>query len=99
MTGFFTILFRRIQYNKKNNFGDNFGDNINETQIKILKCLYKAPKLSAKKIAEEFELTTRAVEQNLKSLKERGLIIREGPAKGGHWVVAEEVKNKLKVNS
>jgi len=32
-------------------------------------------------------------------LKEKELITREGHAKGGHWVVAEEIKKKPKANS
>jgi len=30
------------------------------------------------------------VEKNIKKLKEKGLLKRIGPAKGGHWDVSEE---------
>lgn len=91
LTNFFTIVFKRIQnvksksFNK--NFGENFGENINETQFKILECINKNPKISAKKIADKLKLSTRAIEQNIKSLKEKKIVTRRGSAKGGSWEI------------
>ncbi len=98
ITSFFTIVFKRIQ-NKKYNvhnenfgekFGENFGENINQTQFKILECIFENPKVSAKKIAEQLNLSTRAIEHNIKSLKEKRVIGRRGSAKGGHWIILKE---------
>ena len=95
ITSFFTIVFKRFKNKKYNgqsgnfggNFGENFGENINETQLKILECIFENPKVSAKKIADQLNLSTRAIEQNIKSLKENRLIERRGPAKGGYWII------------
>jgi hypothetical protein len=43
------------------------------------------PKVSAKAIADELGITSRAVEKNIAALKELGVVVRVGAAKGGHW--------------
>lgn len=79
------------EYVKK--FGDNqksseikFGDNQKSSDI-ILELLKDNPKLSAKKLSDIMGITSRAVEKQLASLVELGLIKHEGSPKGGHWVV------------
>jgi predicted HTH transcriptional regulator len=81
------------EYIKK--FGENakssekkFGDNQKSSEI-ILELLKENPKLSAKKLSEKIGITSRAVEKQLASLVEKGLIKREGSPKGGHWEVIE----------
>ena len=102
ITGFFTIIFYRNQTQNNKNFGDfgeNFGDfgvHINETQIKILKLIQNDSKISAKRIAESLNMTTRAIEQSLKDLKEKNLIQRTGAARGGEWVIDMAIQNKIK---
>ncbi|MDR0747493.1 MAG: Fic family protein, partial [Helicobacteraceae bacterium] len=66
-------------------FGEKFGEN--ETQRKIAEIMRVRSKASAKAIADELGITSRAVEKNIAVMKERGLIIRIGAAKGGHWEV------------
>lgn len=94
ITGFFTIIFYRSHMQNDKNFGD-FGVHINETQIKILKLIQIDAKISAKRIAESLNMTTRAIEQNLKDLREKNLIQRIGTARGGEWINMA-IKNKLK---
>ncbi|WHH60673.1 helix-turn-helix domain-containing protein [Petroclostridium sp. X23] len=102
ITGFFTIIFYRNHIENDKNFGDfgeNFGDfgvHINETQIKILKLIQADSKISAKRIAENLNMTTRAIEQSLKDLREKNLIQRIGSARGGSWMIDIAIQNKLK---
>jgi len=56
---------------------------------KILKLLKKFPALSAREVANRLELSPRAVEKQIAKLREKGLIRRVGPAKGGHWEVLQ----------
>ena len=60
---------------------------LSEMQAKILAILQKSPKSSAAKIAAAVGIAPRNVQTHLQTLKDRGLIERVGPAKGGHWVV------------
>lgn len=58
-----------------------------KTEDHILKKLKKDNRLSAKTIADELGLSSRAIEKQLAKLKAEGKLIRTGPAKGGRWQV------------
>jgi ATP-dependent DNA helicase RecG len=45
------------------------------------------PAISAKEIAKELNMTSRSVEKNIKTLRDKGILRRVGPDKGGHWEV------------
>ncbi len=57
------------------------------TEDQILKKLKKDNRLSAKTIADELGLSSRAIEKQLAKLKAEGKLVRTGPAKGGRWQV------------
>ena len=65
-----------------------FGDNQKTSEI-ILELLKDNPKLSAKKLSEQIGITSRAVEKQLATLVEKGLLKRVGSPKGGHWEIKE----------
>ena len=54
---------------------------------KIVAYLAANPTASAHELSIVVNLTTRAVEKNLRTLRESGRIRRIGPDKGGHWEV------------
>lgn len=54
---------------------------------KILDILKVHPEYSATKIASEIGISSKAVEKHLAKFKAAGTIIREGPDKGGRWIV------------
>ena len=54
---------------------------------KILQLLAKTPTLSAKQLAQQLGLSSRAIEKNIAQLKADGLLKRVGAAKGGYWEV------------
>lgn len=58
-----------------------------KSREKILVLLKEHPDYSARKIAEIIGITPKAVEKHLAKLKAEGLILREGPDKGGRWIV------------
>ena len=62
-----------------------------KTSGKILSLMRENPQVSIPEIAEAIGRTTRAIEMQTAQLKAKGLIERIGPAKGGHWVVKEDV--------
>ena len=69
-------------------FGEKFGEK--QTKEKIIKIMQEEPTASAKTIGKMIEITTRAVEKNIRELKAVGLIERVGAAKGGYWVVKQK---------
>lgn len=54
---------------------------------KILQLLAKTPTLSAKQLAQQLGLSSRAIEKNIAQLKADGRLKRIGAAKGGYWQV------------
>ena len=57
---------------------------------KILNAIKNNSKITQNKLIEVTGLTRRGVEWNLAKLKEKGIIKRIGPAKGGYWEVVEK---------
>lgn len=54
---------------------------------KILKILSNTPSITVREMSEILGLSRRGVEEQIKSLKQKGVIRRIGPDKGGHWEV------------
>jgi len=88
--------------NVVNNIGDSIGDDsitkniienitINETQKTILVQMQLNPKITAKQLAEIAGISQRNIQANIKSLRERGLIRREGATYGGSWTVNRDL--------
>ena len=65
----------------------NVGENVGENEEGILNLLDNNPRLSAVKIAEKLELSSRQVERIIKSLREEGRLVRHGANRGGFWEV------------
>lgn len=55
------------------------------TVEKILKILSNTPSITVREMSEILGLSRRGVEEQIKSLKQKGVIRRIGPDKGGHW--------------
>ncbi len=60
-----------------------------KTVEKILTAIKNNPDITQKELIIITGLTRRGVEWNLANLKEKGIIKRIGPARGGHWEVIE----------
>ena len=60
---------------------------VNEMQKTIILHMRKNPKITIKMLAEILGIADRNVKSHIKTLKQAGLIEREGSAKGGYWVV------------
>jgi len=60
---------------------------VGETVGEILSILKKNPLATRNEISKKTGLSIRGVEWNLKILKDKGVIKRIGPNKGGHWEI------------
>jgi len=58
---------------------------------KILSILQTHPDYSARKLADEIGISAKAIEKHLAILKAEGRLKREGPDKGGRWIVGNEI--------
>ena len=63
---------------------------LNDTQQKIIKLLSEDHQLSAVKLAEIIGVVRRNIENNIKKLKEYGILIRHGSPKNGYWEIIDK---------
>jgi len=61
-----------------------------KTVEKITRIIKENPTITIKELSLLLSLTRRGVEEQIKSLKAKGIIRRVGPDKGGHWEVIEQ---------
>ena len=62
---------------------------VSDTQETIIKMIEADNQITSSEMAQNLRLSVRAIEKNIKSLRDRGIIVRHGAARGGYW----EVKN------
>lgn len=67
--------------------GEKFGERFGESSEKILKLILSDQYISASIMADRLGISERAVEKQLAKLKEKKVIDRIGPDKGGHWKI------------
>lgn len=63
------------------------GANLNKSEIKILDMMAALPEVSMLKLSETIGIVETAIGKNIKKLKDKEIIQRIGPAKGGHWKI------------
>jgi len=56
---------------------------------KIINELINNKNITISDLSSKLGISTRAIEKQLDKLKQKGMIRRVGPAKGGHWEVLE----------
>jgi len=62
-------------------------DGINFIQQKILDAIRKTPEITATSLSEMLKINVRNTEKNIKVLKDKGIIVRIGSKKAGHWEI------------
>lgn len=77
--GFFTIVFKRP--------GKTVEKTVEKNREKILAFIKDNPYITARDLAEKTKLSRRGIEWNIQHLKQKGILKRVGPAKGGHWKI------------
>ena len=65
----------------------SYPNKIPMSEIKIVEIISANNKASAKLISGKTGLSIRAIEKNIKELREKGVLVRCGAARGGHWEV------------
>ncbi len=78
---FFTVIFKRRL---------SVGETVGETVGEILKLIEINPQITRNELAKKTRLSVRGIEWNLKKMKEKKLIRRIGPDKGGYWQIIEK---------
>lgn len=63
------------------------GKELNKSQKKILEILKENPKFTLEDLVEPVRISKRAIEKNVKALRENGYLERDGGRKEGTWIV------------
>ncbi|MEA3342532.1 MAG: HTH domain-containing protein, partial [archaeon] len=69
---------------------ERLGEKLGENETKILDMILKNKYISAKQLSESIGISTTAIENNIAKLKQKRLLKRVGPAKGGYWEVEKQ---------
>ncbi|GBE20323.1 MAG TPA: winged helix-turn-helix transcriptional regulator [Candidatus Pacearchaeota archaeon] len=59
----------------------------NKTQLRIIYLMSRNPKITGEELANELRLSLEGIKKNIKQLKQKSIIKRIGPDKGGSWIV------------
>ena len=66
---------------------DPVNDSVNKTALRILTEIKKNRYLTYEELANNLGISIATIRRNIKTLKDMGLIVREGSAKTGYWRV------------
>ena len=69
-------------------------ENLSAMRGRIVKIIWKNPKVTAQSISKEVEIAPRNVQEHLKYLQKAGVLRRVGPDKGGYWEIIKEWRNE-----
>ena len=61
-----------------------------KTQDKIIAAIIKKPSITAKELAKAVGIGEGGVKYHLAILRKKGILIREGPIKGGKWIIKDD---------
>ena len=92
--GAFVISFekRKQSVHEKDleKLGEKLGEKLCENQKNILARIQTNKNITIPELAEKINISATAIENNIAKLKEKGLLKRIGPDKGGHWKIVKE---------
>lgn len=74
-------------------FGVKFGAKFGDNEKRLLLSLNSNPGMTAQDLADSIGITKRAVEKQIKKLRELNVLTRQGSAKNGLWVINRNATN------
>ncbi len=74
--------------------GEKLGEKLNKNERLILEKISRNSQVTIQELSETIGISTTAVENSLKKLKDKGLARRIGPDKGGRWEVLKGAGNE-----
>lgn len=60
---------------------------LGENEVNILESISSDPQITINQLSETLKISTTAVENKIKKLKEKDILKRVGPPRGGHWEI------------
>jgi len=91
--GYFVAKFKlgkRLIAGVGEKVGEKVGENLSGNQQAILRIISENRFVSIKELSKKIGIAEKNIEVNLAKLKEKGLLKRIGPDKGGHWEISRK---------
>lgn len=71
-----------------NNYKNNYFNDLNKVQIEIIELIKENPTITIKELSQIIgDITLDGIKWNIKKLKEKNKIKREGTSRKGHWII------------
>lgn len=77
----FSVVFRKLKPISESRLGEN--------ELAIVKEISNNPKITIAELSQKIEISITAIENNITKLKEKGILQRIGPDKGGYWEIGQ----------
>ena len=71
----------------KHELGEKLGEKLGETEWLILELISEDSSISIVDMSKKIQKSTTTIENNLKKLRDREILLHIGPAKGGSWKI------------
>lgn len=88
-----TIPFDKKGFNVNKDFTINFTINFTENEKKVLSLIKTNNEITTNELSEKLNISRRAVQTIINSLKEKNVLTREGSRKIGYWKIVDFNKN------
>ena len=88
--GGFSTTFYRIPAELTEKGVERGVEKLTEKEQIILKLIIENAKISKEEMEHQGNLTKKSIEYNIRKLKDKGLLRRVGPARGGYWEVVDK---------
>jgi len=88
---FYTLFQPSLEYAQIARTTEKVTEKVTENQGRILELIRKDKTITAKRLSHSIGISERKIKENLKKLKEKRLLQRVGPDKGGFWEIEESV--------
>lgn len=69
--------------------GEKVGEKLTQNQQQILSLIAENNYITTSELAQKIQISNRKIEENIAKLKQKGMLRRIGPARGGHWQLPE----------
>lgn len=88
-----TIPFDKKGFNVNKDFTINFTINFTENEKKVMSLIKTNSEITTNELSEKLNISRRAVQTIINSLKEKNVLTREGSRKIGYWKIVETKKD------
>jgi ATP-dependent DNA helicase RecG len=91
----FSVIFRRLALTPDMVLEEKLGEKLGENQLDIIREIINDPQISIVELSQRIGISSTAIENNITKLKEKNVLKRIGPDRGGYWEVDPELAKTL----